>query len=127
MRKRRITDPPEAAAQVADGFCEWIASLPFVRQRCDALSPTTRMFDIDCDPLERHVTWLVVDHAATSTVPTRITALLPRRAARRARRSRLGVRVTAVVPDRVLFSVDPLARPREVEALVLEAYCAALS
>jgi hypothetical protein len=37
------------------------------------------------------------------------------------------VRIAAVLPDQVLFAVDPLARPREVEALVLAAYCAAMS
>ena len=127
MRKRRISETTESA-HVDEGFCDWIESLPFVRRRAHGLSPSVTMFDVDCTLLERHVTWLVVDCAAESTTtPSRITALLPQRAARKAQRSRLGVRVAAVVPDQVLFRVDPLARRREVEALVLAAYCAAMS
>ena len=127
MRKRRISDAIESD-HVDERFCDWIESLPFVRRRPHGLSPTVTMFDVDCTLLERHATWLVVDQLAEfSNSPTHITALLPRRAARKAQRARLGVRVAAVVPDRVLFRVDPLARRREVEALVLAAYCAAMS
>ena len=127
MRKRRNSDTTESA-HVDDRFCDWIESLPFVHRRPHGLSPTVTMFDVDCTLLERHVTWLVVDQQTElSTTPKSITALLPRRAARKAQRSRLGVRVAAVLPDRVLFRVDPLARRREVEALVLAAYCAAMS
>jgi hypothetical protein len=86
------------------------------------------MFDVDCAPLERHVTWLVVDHGTpTSLTPTRIAALLPRSIARAAERSRLGVCTAPMLPDHVLFSVDPLARRRHVESIVLAAYGAAMS
>ena len=60
MRKRLTT---ESSARVADGFYEWIESLPYVRQRSHGLLPSTRMYDVDCDPLDRCVTWLVVDQA----------------------------------------------------------------
>jgi len=127
MRKRRKSDAAEPA-HVDEGICDWIESLPFVRRRAHGLSASVTMFDVDCALLGRHVTWLVVDQTSDSTgTRTRITALLPQRAARKAQRCRLGVRVAAVVPDQALFHVDPLARRCEVEALVLAAYCAAMS
>jgi hypothetical protein len=86
------------------------------------------MFEVECAPLERHVTWLVVDHATpTSCTPTRIAALLPRPIARAAARSRLGVCTAPMLPDHVMFSVDPLAQRRDLESLVLAAYGATMS
>jgi hypothetical protein len=127
MWKRRST-PTAEPVRIADGFSDWVASLPYVVQRPHGLSPTVAMFDVDCTPLERHVTWLVVDHGApTSWTPTRIAVLLPRPIARAAERSRLGVCTAPMLPDHVLFSVDPLAHRRDVESLVLAAYGAAMS
>ena len=86
------------------------------------------MFDVDCAPLELHVTWLVVDHAsATSGRPPRISALLPRPIANAAERSGLGLGSAPMLPDSVLFNVDPLACRRDIESLVLAAYGAAMS
>src|SRR4051812_12930539 len=109
MRMRRTKRIRDGGAGVGDGFSEWVASLPYVHER-PHFSSTVMMFNVDCPPLERDGTWLVVEHATqTSSSPTRITAVLPRRRARRAQRARLGVRVGEVLPDQVLFIVDPLA------------------
>ena len=127
MRKRRslrIAEPEQAAV----GFCEWVASLPFVTRRADGFSPTVSIFDIDCVPLERRIAWVMVDHLnETTCTPTRISALLPRLIARAAEQSGLGICTAPRLPDHVLFSIDPLAQQRDVESLVLAAYSAAMS
>src|SRR6185436_12857446 len=47
-----------------DGLCEWIESLPYVVRRAHGLSRTASIFDVRCRPLERRLTWLVVEHGA---------------------------------------------------------------
>ncbi len=122
-RTARTSEPVETAA-----FCEWVASLPYVTQRAHGFSSTVSIFDIDCAPLERRITWLMVDGApAVARAPARISTLLPRMVARAAERSGLGCCTAPRLPDHVLFSVDPLAHPRDVESLVLAAYGAAMS
>jgi hypothetical protein len=123
-RSVRTVDPGRAAV----GFCDWVASLPYVTQREHGFSPTVSVFDIDCDPLERRIAWLMVDHIGErACTPTRISALLPRRIARAAEQSGLGVCTAPRLPDHVLFNIDPLAQQRDVESLVLAAYSAAMS
>jgi hypothetical protein len=127
MRKRRATHLAEAD-RIADGFADWAESLPYVVRRLHGLSRSVSMFDVDCEPLDRRLTWLVLDDASpSSAAPSRIRIRLPRRIARAAERSRLGVSTTPLLPDHVLFSVDPLAHRRDVESLVLAAYGAAMS
>ena len=127
MWKRRTTQTTEPET-IADGFCEWIASLPYVAERPHGLSPTVSMFDVDCRPLERNRTWLVIDHATqTPCLPRRISVILPRRIARSAERRRLGVCAAPMFPEHVVFSVDPLARREDVESIVLAGYGDAMS
>jgi hypothetical protein len=127
MWKRRTIEVADSD-RIAPGFCDWVASLPYVVQRAHGISPTVSMFDVDCEPLERHLTWLIVDHAhSNSCVPTRICARLPRAIAAAAEKSRLGVHTAPMLPDHVLLSLDPLARRRDVASLVLAAYGDAMS
>jgi len=111
-----------------DGLCEWIESLPYVVRRAHGLSRTASIFDVRCRPLERRLTWLVVEHGSRgSRAPSRVDAWLPRSIAEAAERSELGVCTAPMHPDRVLFRVDPLADRSDVESLVLAAYGAAMS
>jgi hypothetical protein len=126
MRKRRAVQLAEAD-RVADDFCEWVSSLPYVRRRSHGLSQTVSMFDVDCEPLERRLTWLVVDHEPTTAQPTRICARLPRAVAKAAEKARFGVHTVPMLPNHVLFTIDPLAHRRDVESLVLAAYGDAMS
>jgi hypothetical protein len=126
MWKRRSTHIAELLR--TNAFCEWVASLPYVIQRSRGFSSSVSIFDIDCSPLERRITWLMVDQAASEAhTPARISMLLPRVLAQAAQRSGLGLCTAPRLPDHVLFSIDPLARPRDVESLVLAAYSAAMS
>ena len=129
MWKQRTTQTTETETETsADGFCEWIGSLPYVVERPHGLSPSVSMFDVDCRPLERSLTWLVVDHTTqTPCSPRRISVVLPRRIARAAERRRLGVCTAPMFPEYVMFSVDPLARREDVESIVLAGYGAAMS
>ena len=121
MRKRRSRHSAETP-RIGDGLRDWVASLPYVVPRSHGLSPNVSMFDVDCAPLERHITWLVVDDATP-----RISVLLPRPIARVAERSRQGVCTAPMLPDLMWFSVDTFACRRDVESLVLAAYGAAMS
>jgi hypothetical protein len=126
MRKHKATKADEAFNR--DGLCDWVESLPYVVRRAHGLSRTASVFDVSCRPLERRLTWLVVERAPRQRVaPTRIAALLPRSIAEAAERSELGVCTVPMHPDRVLFRVDPLADRADVESLVLAAYGAAMS
>jgi hypothetical protein len=126
MRKRRAM-PVVEPEPISDRFCEWAASLPYVVQRSHGLSRTVSMFEVDCAPLDRRLTWLVVDDGPSTGASARISLRLPEAIARAAERSRLGLATTRVLPEHVLFRVDPLAPLRDVASLVLAAYGSAMS
>jgi hypothetical protein len=118
---------------MADDFCDWAASLPFVVERAHGLSHTVRMYDVDCEPLGQRGTWLVLDFATTcSPRPTSIVVLLPRKVAAKAALAGWGLNYMPShgdrplderdCADRVVFQVNLLAGRRSVEAVVLGAY-----
>jgi len=137
MFRRRARDAAQPVP-VADDFCDWVASLPFVVERPHGLSETVRMFDVACEPLDQRATWLMVDGAPSrSARPTSLTAILPRRVARQIVRSGLG-RCSVPMPsdrvafrielaDRVVYKLDPLAPRGHVEIVVLAAYASAIA
>jgi hypothetical protein len=127
MRKRRTTTHPSESGRVGERFSDWVESLPYVVRRSHGLSRTVSMFVVDCPPLGRRMTWLIVDQSRSAPTPTRISALLPRPIAKAAEKLRLGVCTAPALADHVLFSLDPLASRRDVESLVLAAYGAAMS
>jgi hypothetical protein len=91
------------------------------------LSDGVTLFDVECAPLERCMTWLIVSRPDRTGPPMRLTVVLPRRIARAAARSSLGVAISYVLPDSAMFLIDPLADQSDVESLVLAGYGAAMS
>jgi len=133
-RSRRATRPDP----VGEDFCDWVAGLPFVVERSHGLSDTVRMFEVVCEPLHQRATWLMVDCARSgSSRPMTMTAILPRREARKVLRSGPG-RCSAPMPedriafrldlaDRMIYKLDPLSPRRHAEAVVLAAYQSAIA
>jgi hypothetical protein len=136
---RRHSRNPAQPVPVADDFCDLVAGQPFVVERPHGLSATVRMFDVECEPLHQRATWLMVDcvRSTSGRPPTSLTAILPRRAARKVVRRGPGRcsepgRLDRIVfrlelADRVVYKLDPLAPRRHVEAVVLAAYASAIS
>jgi hypothetical protein len=136
MWKRRTKESVERSLD--GGFCEWAASLPFVVERPQGLSDTVRMFEIDCEPLGVRASLLMIHctHPA-SCHPTSITVIVPRAYGREARRGGRGlahrrplgdpITLELDMVDRAILTVDPNASRDRIEAVVLEAYSAAMS
>src|SRR5690242_3397287 len=112
---------------VTDRFCDWIASLPNVLARSHSLSDRLTLFDVESAPLKRFMTWLIVGRSTPDGTPTRLTAVLPRPVARAAEEAHVGVSMTHVLTDSVMFRIDPRADQRDVESLILASYGAAMS
>lgn len=127
MKRRRRSGSTTDSVRVSDGFCEWIASLPYVVARSHSLSDRLTLFDVECAPLERFMTWLIVGRSTPDGTPTRLTVVLPRPVARAAEEAHVGVSMTHVLTDSVMFRIDPRADQRDVESLILASYGAAMS
>jgi hypothetical protein len=53
--------PHTRVASELTTLVRWILSLPWVTERAELpQAPGVRWFDVDCDPLDRHRTWLLV-------------------------------------------------------------------
>jgi hypothetical protein len=116
---------------VFGGLHEWVLSLPWVVERPFSLeTPGVRCFAVDCEPLGRRQLWLVtgLDNNRGTSGPG-ITVLVPRQAANAIESTGHG-RAVAPMPDgHALVTMDASScqQPQEVEALLLNAYCYAMS
>jgi hypothetical protein len=121
---------PEGA-RGCGGLHEWVLSLPWVVERPFSLgTPGVRCFAVDCEPLGRRQLWLVTgldnDYPTSSAG---ITVLVPRPAADELERTGQG-HALAPMPDGhalVTMNDSSTQRHQDVEALVIAAYCYAMS
>jgi hypothetical protein len=112
-------------------FHAWVLSLPWVVERPFSLgTPGVRSFAVDCEPLGRRQLWLVTGLGnSCGTGRLGITVLVPREAVKAIESTGQG-RVLAPMPDGhalVTMHDSSCWRRQEIEALVIAAYCYAMS
>jgi hypothetical protein len=117
--------------RVACDVHEWVLSLPWVVERPFSLeTPGVRCFAVDCEPLDRRQMWLVtgLESYGRSGNP-RVTVLVPGDAANQIERAGQGRTVAPMPSGHVLLTLDDSVgqRQHELEALLLTAYCYAMS
>ena len=127
--RRRLTrnGAPPAREPVLNGFCEWVASLPFVVER-PLGDHDSRIFAVDCDLIARRRTWLVVSHdGALPSERRSVVVVVPRWLADRGENTGLGTLVAPMPRNHVLFKARPGIRHEDLEPFILAAYCCAMA
>ena len=128
MRRR----PPRViTASSPPGILDWALSLPWVVERSHALGRRgARALAVDCPPLDRRRMWLASGLAgAPGECPLELAVFLTSELATVVEEVGLGSAVAPMPMDRVLVSIsdEVIARPQDLEALLLTAYETAMA
>ena len=124
MRRRRSR---VIAPNSPPGILDWAMSLPWVVERSHTLGRRgARALAIDCPPLERRRMWLAsgLGPAAADDGPVELAVFLTTELAKVVEEVGWGRAVAPMPMERVLVSIsdEVMARPQDLEALLLTAY-----
>jgi hypothetical protein len=129
LRRRHEPETPSPAGKEDDRMHEWVLSLPWVVELPDDDgAPGVRYFAVDCEPLGRRQVWLLVGLTADRNT-SGLAVVLPLEAAADIEQLGFG-RTVALVSDQlvlVALTVEATSRRQCIEAVVLTAYCYAMS
>ena len=131
---RRQPAPTASHAEDApafDDFHDWVLSLPWVIERPYSVgTPGVRTFAVECEPLGLRQLWFVTGLQREREVDgTGAAVIVPLAAATAIERAGWGRRAVRMPARHVMVTLDGDAVvPRgDIEALVLTAYCLAMS
>lgn len=124
MQTKRVSRyAPSTERDDLEELLAWVSSLPWVVERDTPLSRGTRMFGIECEPLGKRQTWLVVGLGASGD-PSRVnvSVVLPKDVAHLVERVGWGRRAMPMPNGRELVKVPLDADPGSLSAVVVTAY-----